>query len=247
MSETENKLLVFENINKNYGKTEALKNINLTLPRNKIIGLFGPNGSGKTTMIKIINGLLKPSSGKVYINGLEPCAKTKAIVSYLPDASYLNDWMKIKDIIKFFDDFYEDFDSKKALDMVKTLGLNEKSKLKSLSKGNKDKVQLVLVMSRAAQLYVLDEPIVGVDPSARDYILDTILTNYIEGGTLLLSTHLIADIERIVDEAIFIKEGEIFLYDSVDNIIETQNKSLDEYFREVFKYHVGGSEDVKSN
>ena len=199
------------------------------------IGLLGPNGSGKTTVIKLLNGLLQPTSGTVTIDGQAPGIHTHSVVSYLPDRAYLNDWMKVCDLIDFFADFYADFDRVKANDMLKTLDISPLSRLKTLSKGTKEKVQLILVMSRQAQLYLLDEPIGGVDPAARDYILDTIISNYTENATVVISTHLIADIEKVLDEVVFISAGQIALQSSVDDIREGQGKSVDTLFREVFR------------
>jgi len=205
------------------------------LERGRIIGLLGPNGSGKTTLIKIINGLLVPTDGTVLIDGKKPGTDTKKIVSYLPERTYLADWMRISDAIEFFQDFYSDFDQKRANDMLKRLNLNPDSKIKSLSKGTKEKVQLILVMSRNADLYCLDEPIGGVDPAARDYILNTIISNYNENATVLISTHLIADIEKVLDEVIFIKDGCVTLHSLVDDIRQKEGKSIDLLFREVFR------------
>lgn len=188
-------MIELTNLEKRYGKKEALAGIDLTIGRGKIIGLLGPNGSGKTTLIKLLNGLLQPTTGEVKINGKTPGVDSKKIISYLPDKMYFADWMKISDLMDFFEDFYEDFDRKKAEGMCETLKINTNTKIKSLSKGNKEKVQLALVMSRKAELYLLDEPIAGVDPAARDFILDTILNNYNEEGTVIISTHLIADVE----------------------------------------------------
>ncbi|HHT98266.1 MAG TPA: ABC transporter ATP-binding protein [Clostridiales bacterium] len=230
-----NQILECKALSKSFGNIIALSNINLTLDRGKIIGLLGPNGSGKTTLIKLINGLITPTSGKLYINGNEPDIESKKIVSYLPDKSYLPEWMKISQAIDLFVDFYEDFDKDRAYEMLNKLNLDPTLKLKSLSKGTKEKVQLILVMSRNADLYCLDEPIGGVDPAARDYILNTIITNYNENATILLSTHLISDIENILDEIIFIKEGNLILHSAVDEIREQQGKSVDSLFREVFK------------
>lgn len=225
----------FKNLSKNYGKKEALKGIDLNIPRGKIVGLLGPNGSGKSTMIKLLNGLLHPDSGEVLIEGMKPSIETKAIVSYLPERTYLNDWMKVKDIIKFFADFYSDFDTDKAIQMLKDLNINPEEKLKTMSKGTKEKVQLILVMSRKAELYILDEPIGGVDPAARSYILKTILRNYNEDSTLLIATHLISEIENICDEIIFLSYGDIVLQGNVEDIKAEKGKSIDALFREEFK------------
>lgn len=222
-------------LSKRFSNVIALSNVNLTLERGRIVGLLGPNGSGKTTLIKLINGLLVPSEGTLLIDGKEPGPETKKVVSYLPDKTFLPEWMRISDTLEFYKDFYEDFDMNKAVDMLNRLQLDPKRKLKSLSKGTKEKVQLILVMSRQADLYCLDEPIGGVDPAARDYILNTIITNYNENATVLISTHLIADIEKVLDDVIFIKDGQITLQSSVDDIRMKEGKSIDALFREVFK------------
>jgi ABC-2 type transport system ATP-binding protein len=223
------------NLTKTFGPVKALDNISLSIPQGKIVGLLGPNASGKTTFIKILNELLTPTSGQVTIDGYEPGIETKKIVSYLPERTYLNDWMRVSDLINFFSDFYENFKPEKAYDMLKRLGIDSKDRLKTMSKGTKEKVQLVLVMSREARLYLLDEPIGGVDPAARDYILDTILSNYSEGSTIIISTHLISDIERILDEIVFLKQGRIEMAKSVDEIRESTGQSVDALFREVFR------------
>jgi ABC-2 type transport system ATP-binding protein len=228
-------ILECRNLFKTYSNTEALKGINLTINRGKIVGLLGPNGSGKSTLIKLANGLLTPSSGEILIGGNTPGIETKKIVSYLPERTYLNDWMKVSDIINFFQDFYDNFNPEKAYNMLQKLNINPNDKLKTMSKGTKEKVQLILVMSREADLYLLDEPIAGVDPAARDYILNTIITNYNENATIIISTHLISDIERILDDVVFISYGKIFLTKSVDEIRENEGKSVDALFREVFK------------
>ena len=230
-----NPILDCQNLTKYYGNKIALDNLNLTLEPGKIIGLLGPNGSGKTTFIKLLNGLLTPDKGQVLINGMKPGIDTKKIVSYLPERTYLGSWRKVCDIIDFFHDFYEDFDKSRAYDMLQKLNINPSDRLHSMSKGTKEKVQLILVMSRRANLYCLDEPIAGVDPDARDYILSTILNNYEENATILLSTHLISDVENILDDVIFIQNGRIRLTDSVENIRFQQGKSVDTLFREVFK------------
>jgi ABC-2 type transport system ATP-binding protein len=218
-----------------FGSKIAIDNINLEIKKGKFIGLLGPNGSGKTTFIKLCNNLLTPTSGELLIGGYKPGVETKKIVSYLPEKTYLNDWMKVSQIIDFFKDFYEDFNAEKAYDMLKRLHINPNDKLKTMSKGTKEKVQLILVMSREAELYLLDEPIGGVDPAARDYILDIIISNYNENATVILSTHLIADIEKVLDEVIFIKDGQIVLTKTVDEIRDESGKSIDALFREVFK------------
>ena len=220
---------------KSFGAKAALDGVDLSLERGRIIGLLGPNGSGKTTFIKLANGLLTPSRGELLINGEKPGPRTKAAVSYLPDADYLPDWMTVRNLVNMFADFYPDFSTDKAVQMLISLSINGAYRLKSLSRGNREKVQLVLAMSRKAQLYLLDEPIGGVDPAARDYILRTILQNYSEDSTILLSTHLISDIEQILDEAIFIQNGHILMHRTVDEIRAQEGKSVDEYFREVFK------------
>lgn len=228
-------LVEVRNLTKIYDKTNrALDHINLSIPRGKIIGLLGPNGSGKTTLIKLINGLLVPSEGEVLVNGLRPGAETKAVVSYLPERTYFQNSMKVKELVSFFADFYQDFRPERAKEMLQSLGILEEARLKTLSKGTREKVQLIMVMSRKAQLYILDEPIAGVDPAARDYILRTIITNYDENATVLLSTHLISDVENILDEVIFIGNGRVILQDTVENIRMKQKKSVDAYFREVF-------------
>lgn len=229
-------LLRCENLTKRYGHLVALNNVNLYLQSGKIVGLLGPNGSGKTTLIKILNGLLTPTEGSVWINGNQPGPETKRQVSYLPDNSYLNSWMTVKQIVNFFADFYEDFRPELAYEMLNRLGISPDRRLKTLSKGNKEKVCLILVMSRSARLYVLDEPIAGVDPAARDYVLSTIINNYNPDATVLISTHLIADIEQVLDEVIFIQNGYVTLHDSVEHIREEHGKSVDELFREVFKW-----------
>lgn len=220
---------------KQYKGLWALNHVDLKLERGKIIGLVGPNGSGKTTLIKLLNGLLVPTEGEILINGIAPGPETKARVSYLPDNNYLSNWMKVEEMIEFYGDFYPDFDAKKAYAMLESLGLNPKQKFKTMSKGMKEKVQLVLVMSREADLYCLDEPIAGVDPAARDYILRTIIANYAEGATVLISTHLIADVEKVLDEVVFIRNGEIIRHTSVEELREQYDRSVDALFREEFK------------
>ena len=223
-------------LSKHYGSTLALNQVDLCLESGKIIGLLGPNGSGKTTLIKLINGLLTPSSGSIEVCGYKPGVQSKAQVAYLPDSIYLNSWMRVQQIVDYFADFYADFDKTRAYEMLERLGINPKMKLKSLSKGNKEKVCLILVMARQAKLYVLDEPIAGVDPAARDYILRTIINNYNPNATVIISTHLISDIEQILDEVLFLKNGSIVLQNTVDEIRTEHGKSVDELFREVFKW-----------
>lgn len=228
-------LIQCQDVWKNYGSKRALQGLSLQLESGKIVGLLGPNGSGKTTLIKILNGLLTPEQGVVLVDGEEPGTYTKSIVSYLPDKPYFAGWMKVSDLFDLFEDFYEDFDRQKADHMCKALQIDEKLRMKTLSKGTKEKVQLVLVMSRQAKLYLLDEPIAGVDPAARDYILSTILNNYNPEGTVLISTHLISDVERVLDEVVFIREGRVVFQQQVDDIREKEGKSVDELFREVFR------------
>ena len=229
------KLIETQNLNKNFGNKIVLKNINLKINSGKIIGLLGPNGSGKSTLLKIINDLLNPTNGKILIKNKIPGIESKKIISYLPERNHLNLNLKISEIITYFEDFYEDFDSKKALELLKKLNISLNDKLKTLSKGTKEKVALIMVMSRKAQIYILDEPIGGVDPAARDYILETILNNFNKDATIIISTHLISDIEKVLDEVIFIKNGEIILYEETDKLRNKYNKSIDEIFREEFK------------
>lgn len=228
-------LLECKNLYKDYGTKKVLKDVNLTIPRGKIIGLLGSNGSGKTTLIKLINDLITPTSGEVLINGEHPGINSKKIISYLPERTYLSMDMKVKEIIEYFKDFYDNFDEKKAYKLLNKLKINPNDKLKTMSKGTKEKVQLILVMSRKADLYILDEPIGGVDPAARDYILDTILKNFNKNASIIISTHLIADIERILDDVIFISDGKIVLYEEADKLRNKENKSIDMIFREMFK------------
>lgn len=229
-------LLHCQDLTKNYHNLTALDNLNLTVESGKIIGLLGPNGSGKTTFIKLVNGLLTPTWGSIWIDGKTPGVETKKIVSYLPDNSFLNSWMKVSQIVDMFCDFYADFRKELAYEMLERLGISPDKKLKTLSKGNKEKVCLILIMSRNAKLYVLDEPIAAVDPAARDYVISTIINNYNPEASVIISTHLIADIEPILDEAIFLNGGKIVLHKSVDDIRQEYNKSVDELFREEFKW-----------
>lgn len=221
-------------LTKVYGNTLAVNNLNLMIPRGRIIGLLGPNGSGKTTLIKMMNGLLTPTAGSILINGCAPGPETKARVAYLPERTYLLNGMKVCDLVDFFHDFYSDFDKDRAFSMLSSLNIPFTAQLKTLSKGTKEKVQLILVMSRHADLFILDEPIAGVDPAARDYILKTIITNYNENASILLSTHLISDIESILDEVIFIRDGQVLTHMPVDQIREEYGQSVDAYFRRVF-------------
>ena len=229
-------LLRCEKLSKHYGSLQALRGIDLSLGRGKIVGLLGPNGSGKTTLIKLIAGLLTPTSGSITVCGHAPGAESKAKVAYLPDHIFLNSWMTVRQIVDYFADFYADFRAERAEEMLKRLGLSLDKKLGALSKGNMEKVCLILVMSREASLYVLDEPIAGVDPAARDYVISTIIQNYNPEATVLISTHLIADIEQVLDEVIFIREGEILLHKTLDDLRAEHGKSVDELFREVFKW-----------
>lgn len=228
-------LLEIKNVCKNYGKKEVLKDINLNLPEGKIIGLLGKNGSGKTTLIKLVNGLLSLDKGEILVDGNVVGVDSKKIISYLPERNYLNVHKKVKDIIDYFSDFYEDFDKDKAYELLGNLDIKIDDKLSTMSKGMREKVELALVMSRRAKLYILDEPMGGVDPATRDYILDTILNNFNEGASILMSTHMISDIERVLDEVIFIDDGKITRYDQADKLREKYDKSIDEIFREDFK------------
>ena len=228
-------LVTCKDLSKTYGSTTALSHINLDIEEGHIIGLLGPNGSGKTTLIKILNGLLTPSAGEVYIKEAPVGTESKKVISYLPDHTYLGGGMRVNEIIDFFKDFYEDFEPERAYDMLEKLQIDPKQKLKTMSKGTKEKVQLILVMSRKARLYLLDEPIGGVDPAARDYILHTIISNYNENASVIISTHLISDVESVLDDVIFISQGEIVLTSSVDEIREQRDQSVDGLFREVFR------------
>ena len=228
-------LLECKNLYKSYGDKEILKDINLKIPKGKIIGLLGKNGTGKSTLIKLINDLLTPTKGEILINGKEVGVESKKIISYLPERTYLDKSMIVSEVITYFEDFYDNFDSKKAKKLLKDLDLDINQKLNKMSKGMQEKVQLVLVMSRNADLYILDEPLGGVDPATRDYILDTILTNFNEGASVIISTHLIADIEKILDEVIFIDKGKIVLTSSADELRTKEGTSIDEVFRRMFK------------
>ena len=228
-------LLEIKNLYKNYGEKQVLNNITLTVPRGKIIGLLGKNGTGKTTLIKLINGLLTPTEGEIVFEGEKIGPQSKLNIAYLPERTYLDKSMTINETLKFFKEFYSNFDIDKAKDLLKKLDLDENQKIIKMSKGMQEKVQLVLVMSRKADLYILDEPLGGVDQATRDYILDTILTNFNEGASIIISTHLISDIERILDEVIFIDKGEIKLTSDADELRNKENASIDEIFRRMFK------------
>ena len=219
---------------KRYGRKTALDGINLSLEKQRIIGLAGPNGSGKTTLIKLIQRLLTPTSGSIEIEGMKPGKETKNLISYLPDRDFLPDWMKADGLLNFYETFFEDFDREKAERLLDQLKIDRGLALKKMSKGTREKVQLVLCMSRKAEVYLLDEPLAGVDPAARDYIIHTILDNYNEDGMVLISTHLISDIESILDEVVFLKDGQIFLHENADDLRAKTGKSIDDYFREVF-------------
>ena len=223
------------NLSRSFGEIRALNDVNLSLPSGRIIGLLGPNGSGKTTLIKILNGLLQPTSGEARIAGNLPGVESKKLISYLPDRGYFPEWLNVGDMIDMFADFYADFDRAKADEMCRALGLERSMRIKTLSKGTREKMQLMLVMSRKARLYLLDEPIAGVDPAAREFIMRTILTNYSEDGSVLISTHLILDVEQVLDEAVFLRQGSVVLHESVDSIRERTNGSVDQLFREMFR------------
>ncbi len=230
-----NELVVCSGVTKMYDAVKALDGVELRLPAGRIVGLLGPNGSGKTTLIKILTGLLCPSAGTVQVDGKPVGPQTKAVVSYLPDKMYYAGWMKTRDLIDLFADFYADFRRERAEAMCQALGIGLNVKVKTMSKGTKEKLQLILVMSREAKLYLLDEPIAGVDPAAREFILRTILTNYSPESTVMISTHLIADVEPVLDDVVFLKDGRVVRHDSVDHIRETEGKSVDAVFREIFR------------
>ena len=227
---------IFEchDLTKRYGSLTALDHVNLNLEQGRIVGLLGPNGSGKTTLIKIACQLLQPSSGEILIGGEKPGVLTKNIVAYLPDREFLQDWMKVSEALSFYQDFFDDFDRQRAEGLLFDLSIDPEKRLKQLSKGNQEKVRLILTVSRNAKVFFLDEPIAGVDPAARDYILKTILANYRQDALIIISTHLIADVESILDEAVFLKQGKILLHKTTDQIREETGKSVDSYFREVF-------------
>ena len=228
-------LLECKHLYKEFDNKPILKDINLKIPRGKIIGLLGKNGMGKTTLIKLINDLLTPTSGEILINGENPGVKSKEIISYLPERTYLDKEMTIKQVLKYFEEFYKNFDKQKAVKLLEDLNLDINKKISKMSKGMQEKLQLILVMSRNSELYILDEPLGGVDPATRDYILDTILSNFSEGASVIISTHLISDIERILDEVIFLDKGEIILTSSADELRNKEKESIDEIFRRYFK------------
>lgn len=229
------KILECRGLNKAYNGFPALNNINLSVAKGRIVGLLGPNGSGKTTLIKILTGLLTPNTGEILIDGKQIGPETKSIVSYLPDHNFLAPWRTVDGMVKYFADFYTDFDMSRADTMLDNLGIDRKAKIKTLSKGTQEKVALILIMSRRAKLYLLDEPIAGVDPATRDYILRTILSNYDSDSTIIISTHLISDIEQVLSDVVMINTGNLVVADTVDNLREKTGKSVDEYFREVFR------------
>lgn len=228
-------LIQCRGLSKSYSGVPALDNVDLQIGRGKIVGLLGPNGSGKTTLIKILNGLIRPNGGEVLIDGSAPGVYTKSIVSYLPDRNYFADWMVVRDLITLFEGLYTDFDKRKAEEMCSSLAITGDMRLKEMSKGTREKIQLIMVMSRKAQLYLLDEPIAGVDPAARDFILNTIINNYNHEGTILISTHLITDIERILDEVIFLQNGHVIRHEKVEDIRSREEKSVDQVFRHDFR------------
>ena len=229
------KLLECININKNFGNKKVLKDINITIDKGKIIGLLGKNGTGKSTLIKLINDLLTPTSGKILVNGKEVGVESKKVISFLPERTYLDKTMTVDKVIEFFGDFYDNFDSKKAYKLLKDLKLDTTQKLSKMSKGMQEKVQLVLVMSKNADLYILDEPLGGVDPATRDYILDTILSNVNKNSSVIISTHLISDVEKILDEVVFIDNGKIILQSDANELRKKEQGSIDEIFRRIFK------------
>lgn len=229
-------LVKLDNVTKQYAHNIVLSNVNLNIEKGRIVGLLGANGSGKTTIIKLINGLLQPNGGRILVNGIKPGIESAKIISFLPERTYLDDTFTVKECVEMFSDYYSDFNADKSLNMLKTIKIELGDKLKELSKGTKEKVQLALVMSRKASLYILDEPLGGVDPASRDFILNMIIENFDNDATMLICTHLIADVENILDEVIFINEGKILMHDSVDKLRSEHNKSIDQIFREEFRY-----------
>ncbi len=233
-----NELVTCSALSRSFGSLKALDSLDLTLERGRIVGLAAPNGAGKTTLIKILAGLLQPTSGSALIDGHSPGVYTKSITAYMPDRPGFPEWMKVQDSIDLYTDFYKDFDLSKANEICRTLQIDPNARIKTLSKGTKEKLQLMLVMSRSAQLYLLDEPIAGVDPAARDFILQTIVAGYNESGTVLISTHLITDVEKLLDEVIFLRDGKLLLHRAADDIRETEGKSIDELFRDLFRFQI---------
>ena len=229
-------ILQCSGLSKHYGKFAALYDVTFSVPRGGVVGLLGPNGSGKSTFIKLAMGMLQPDAGSITINGLAPSPATKAVTAYLPDANYLDEHVRVEGQVKYYADFFKDFNHGKCEALLERLGISPKQKIKTLSKGNKEKLGLILTMSRDAQLYILDEPIAGDDPAARDFILDTVMTNRAEGSTIFLCTHLIADIEPILTYAIFLNRGKVVMQSSVEEVHEKQGKTLDQLFREVFRW-----------
>lgn len=230
-----NPILRCEQLTKTFGARTALSGVDLSVERGRIVGLLGPNGSGKTTLMKLANGLITPTAGKILVDGEAPGVRSKTLVSYLPETTYLADWMRTSDILELFRDFYKDFDMERAMTMLKSLGIGLREPLRSMSKGTREKVQLILVMARRASIYLLDEPIGGVDPAAREYILNTIIGNYEPESAVVISTHLISDVEKVLDDVVFINNGTIVLSSTVDEIREGKGMSVDALFREVFK------------
>ena len=228
-------ILECRSLSKRFGTVQALDDVSLSIEPGRVTGLLGPNGSGKTTLLKLANGLLTPTQGEILIGGQAPGKGSRSIVSYLPDKPYLAEWMKVRELLEFFGDFYADFDRDRAMEMLLRLNIDENSRIKEMSKGTREKTQLILVMSRRASLYLLDEPIGGVDPATRDYILDTIIRNYNPEAAVIISTHLIADVEQVLDDVLFINSGKVVLQSSVDQIREEHGMSVDQYFREVFR------------
>lgn len=228
-------LIQCNNLTKAYGKKLALDHIDLVINGGRILGLAGPNGSGKTTLIKLLQGLILPTQGEIFIDRMKPGPKTRALVSYLPDRDVLPSWMKLSDVIRFYEKMFPDFDTNKAYSLISDVGIDPGLQLGKMSKGNGEKAQLILCMSRRAEIYLLDEPIAAVDPAARDYILRTIIGSYNENSLLIMSTHLIADVENVLDDVIFLREGQVLLYEPVDELRERTGKSVDQYFREVFR------------
>ncbi len=229
-------ILQCEGLSKNYGKTPALTDVNISVEEGGVVGLLGPNGSGKSTLIKLAMGMLQPTSGKILLDGKAPCPQTKAFTAYLPDANFLSDWMNVEQALKYSEDFFADFSRDKAENLLSRLGIGLKQKIKALSKGNREKLGLILTMARNARLYILDEPIAGVDPAARDFILDTVMLNRAENSTVFLCTHLIADIEPILTHAIFLNRGAVVLDEPAEEARQREGKSLDQLFREVFRW-----------